>query len=180
MSDTDVKALAAYLNSLPPVRNALPRTQLPPGMTFPAPPPVGFVPEPDRKNRLQYGEYLTTIGACADCHTKSDQGQPVPGMLLAGGEPFRFPGLTVVSANITPDPETGIGNWTEQQFVNRFAVYRQYAEKDPPQVGPDAFTLMPWLSLSQFPREDLAAIYAYLKTVPPVRNSVVMHPEAAQ
>jgi len=176
MSDSDVNSLVAYLNNLPPVKNALPRTKLPPGMEFPAPPPAGSVPHPDRANKVTYGEYLVTVAACMDCHTPEVQGQPVESKRFAGGREFKFPGVVVVSANITPDPETGIGSWTEQQFVTRFQIYRQYAEKDSPPVGPDGFSIMPWLTLSQLTRDDLGAIHAYLKTLPPVTNKVQVHP----
>ncbi len=182
MSDHDVQALVAYLRTLPPVNNPLPPTELPPGMKLPPPPPVASVPDPARSNRVQYGEYLVKVAVCVDCHTpmgpdhRSDLSRR-----FAGGAEFRFPGgLTVVSANITPDKETGIGSWTEQQFINRFAVYRQYSNDLPPVVGPGQFTIMPWLSLSQLSRDDLAAIYTYLRTVPPVRNKVDTHPKADQ
>ena len=94
MSDEDVAALVAYLDSLPPVRNALPPTQV----DFPvsllikgAPQPAGQIPPPDRSNTLAYGEYLVTLGGCLDCHTPAEKGQPVPGKRLAGGRVFRMP-----------------------------------------------------------------------------------------
>lgn len=176
MSDSDVVALVAYMNTLPPVKNVLPRTKLPPGMAFPSPPPAGSVPDPDRTNKVKYGEYLATLGACVDCHTPEAEGRPVESKRFAGGREFRFPGAVVVSANITPDPDTGIGSWTEQQFVARFRAYRQYAEKGSPAAGPEAFTIMPWLALSQATRDDLGAIHAYLKTIPPVSNKVQIRP----
>jgi hypothetical protein len=85
----------------------------------------------------------------------------------------------VVSANITPDEETGIGAWTEQLFVNRLTAYKEMA-KDPPKVGPESFTLMPWLNLSQIEPQDLSAIYAYLRTQRPIHNHVETHPAATR
>ena len=179
MSDEDVAALVAYMNTLPPVRHALPRTRI----AFPAslylksiPRPVGTVPPPESRNQLRLGEYLVTIAACADCHTPLESGQPVVARRLAGGREFRFPGAVVVSAHITPDPESGIGRWSEQQFLEKFYQYREYAEQGSPEVGPESFTLMPWLGLSQLAPQELGAMYAYLMTQPAVRNAVETHP----
>jgi mono/diheme cytochrome c family protein len=179
MSDEDVYSLVAYLNTLKPVKNAIPRSKI----AFPvsllmkgAPRPAGHVPEPDRSNKLKYGEYLVTLAGCAECHTPSKQGKPLKGMTLAGGEPFRFPGMVVVSANITPDLQTGIGRWSEQDFLDRIYQYKEYGEKGSPQVGPESFTLMPWLNFAQLEPEDLKAIYAFLRTQPPVYHAVDSHP----
>ena len=84
---------------------------------------------------------------------------------------------TVVSANITPDTETGIGKWSEEFFLKKFYDYRDYIEHGPPRIaGPRSFTLMPWLGFAQLPPEDLAAIYTWLKTLKPVHNAVETHP----
>jgi hypothetical protein len=180
MSDEDVYSLVAYLNSLPPVKNALPATEI----GFPvslliksAPQPAGSVPEPDRADKLKYGEYLVTMAGCTICHTPAEKGQPKKGMRLAGGQAFRFPGALVVSANITPDPETGIGRWSEQDFLDKFYQYRDYVESGSPTVGPESFTLMPWLAFSQRPQEELSAIYAYLKSQPALHHAVETHPQ---
>jgi cytochrome c2 len=179
MSDEDVHAVVAYMNTLPAVRNPLPPTKL----DFPvslliksAPQPAGSVAPPNRDDKLKYGEYLATIGGCADCHTQLERGQPVAGMNLAGGRVFKLPAGTVLSANITPDSETGIGKWTEQHFLDKFYQYKDYAQKGSPQVGPDSFTLMPWLPMSHLPSGDLGAIFAYLKTQPAVHHAVETHP----
>jgi mono/diheme cytochrome c family protein len=179
MSDEDVYALVAYMNSLPAVRNPLPATSInfPVSLLIKAvPQPAGSVPPPDRQNKLTYGEYLVTMGRCADCHTPENRGEPVPGKRLAGGREFRTPWATVVSANISPDLDTGIGKWTEQQFLDKFYQYKEYVEKGSPQVGPEGYTLMPWLGLSQLPPEELGAIFTYLKSQPGVHNPVETHP----
>jgi mono/diheme cytochrome c family protein len=179
MSDEDVYAVVAYLNSLPPVRNPLPRTRvqfLVSLMIKRVPQPAGAVPPPNRSDKLKHGEYLVTMASCADCHTEVKQGQPVRAKRLAGGREFRTPYAVVVSGNITPDPDTGIGKWTEQQFLDKIYQYKEYAEKGSPQVGPEGYTLMPWLGLSQLSREDLGAIYTYLMSQPAVHNAVETHP----
>jgi mono/diheme cytochrome c family protein len=111
MSDEDVLALVAYLRTLPPAKNVLPRSKIdfPVSMLIKSlPQPVGHVPPVDRSNTLKYGEYLTTLGGCGNCHTPMEKGEPLPGKRFAGGEIFRTPRGTVVSANITPDMDTGI------------------------------------------------------------------------
>jgi mono/diheme cytochrome c family protein len=179
MSDEDVYSLVAYLNTLPPVRNPVPRSKI----VFPvsmliksAPQPAGHVPQPDHSNKVKYGEYLVTMAGCIECHTPAKQGKPLQGMTLAGGQEFQFPGAVVVSANITPDLETGIGRWTERDFLDRVYQYKEYAEKGSPQVGPESFTLMPWLNFAQLEPEDLKAIYAFLRTQQPVYHVVDSHP----
>jgi mono/diheme cytochrome c family protein len=184
MSDDDVEALVAYLNSLTPIRNRLPATQL----SFPVnlmikgvPQPVGSVPPPDRADRAQYGKYLTTIAGCEDCHTPTEKGQPIPGMAFAGGQEFPSTIGRVLTANITPHPDTGIGKWDEAFFLKKFADYKEYAANGTPRMtGPEQFTLMPWLDFSGMQPEDLRAIYAYLRTVKPVDRHIEIHPEAAK
>ena len=175
MSDNDVQSLVAYLNTLKPVRNPLPKTEI----NFPvsmfikgAPQPVGAVPDKDRSKPEVWGGYLVTIGGCTFCHTKSVRGQPDLSRQLAGGEKLELPGFSVISANITPHVGTGIGDWDLDRFIKRFREYRKYAEEGSPKVGPDRFTVMPWLNLSQLTDEDLAAIYAFLRTVTPIENKV--------
>lgn len=180
LSDEDTFALVAYLRTLPPISNRLPPTRI----DFPvwffiksAPQPVTApVPPPNRASRVEYGRYLANAAGCVECHTQDERGQLLPGMSLAGGRRFTLGQMTVVSANITPDEETGIGRWSEQQFVEKFYDYRKYADEGPPPVGPEAFTLMPWLNLCKLPPEDLGAILAYLKTQPAVKNAVETHP----
>jgi mono/diheme cytochrome c family protein len=182
LSDEDVESLVAYLNSLSPVKNPLPRTQL----DFPVflfikgvPQPAGRVPSPDRSDKLKYGQYLVSLGGCMDCHTPAEKGQPIPGKELAGGQLFATTVGRVVSANITPDLETGIGKWSEEYFLKKFYDYKEYAAGAAPKaVGPGAFTLMPWLAFSQLPPEDLGAVYAFLRTIKPVHNPVETHPDA--
>ena len=182
MSDEDVQSLVAYMNTLVPVHNLLPKTQL----DFPvsvliksAPQPVGSVPPPDVSTKVKRGKYLVTLAGCGDCHTPTQKGQPVAGMEFAGGEVFATRMGTVYTANITPDPQTGIGKWSEDNFLKKFYDYQEYAAGAAPKLaGPESFTLMPWLSFCKMPSEDLRAIYQYLRTVKPVYHAVETHPGA--
>src|SRR5262245_5521874 len=183
MSDEDAYSLVAYLRTLTPVRHVLPRSKInfPVSMFIKAvPKPAGQAPAVARASQLNYGEYLFMLGGCKGCHTPMEKGEPLPGKHLAGGEVFRTPMGTVVSANITQDKDTGIGKWSEQDFLNKFYQYRKYVEKGSPEVGPEGFTLMPWLPFCQLPEEDLKAIYAFLKTQPAVYNPVETHPAHLQ
>ena len=81
---------------------------------------------PPRRDRVAYGEYMTNAAACGDCHTPiDDRARRFPGREFAGGFEFKLPGGGVVrSANLTPDADTGIGTWTEEQFVDKFKALR--------------------------------------------------------
>ena|SRR5258708_7511365 len=98
-------------------------------------------------------------------------------LTLAGGREFRFPGSVVVSANITPGAETGIGRRSEQDFLDRIYAYKEYVEHGSPRVGLESVTLMPWLALAQLEPEDLKAMCAFLRTQRPVSHAVDSHPE---
>jgi len=175
MSDSEVQALVAYLNTLAPVRNQLPKTEI----MFPVsmfikgvPQPVGSVPDQDRGKPEVWGGYLATVGGCMFCHTPATRGQPDLAKQFAGGHKFEVNGMLSVSANITPHTGTGIGDWDFDRFVKRFREYRKYADEGSPKVGPEKFTVMPWLNLSKLTDEDLAALYAFLRTLTPVDNKV--------
>lgn len=181
MSDEDVHSVVAYLNTLAPVRKAQPRTEL----DFPVkylindvPQPVtGPVAAPDRSDKVKYGEYLVNLGGCVVCHTKLDKGSVPPELAFSGGEEFRLMGMMVRSANITPDAETGIGSWSEDRFVAKFKGYSEMTAANAPAQTQATLTIMPWMALSKLTEEDLRAIYAYLKTVKPLSNPVVVHPQ---
>ncbi|MBM3764777.1 MAG: cytochrome c [Acidobacteria bacterium] len=178
MSDKDVLSLVAYINTLPPVKNATPRTEL----KFPVNLLIKFDPAPARNvpEMADKGEYLVTIAECQTCHTILKDGVPTPGMEFAGGEPFSMLGFKVVSANITPDNDTGIGKLSEAEFVEKFRQYRKYDVEGAPPLTADNFTLMPWLPFSRLSDEELKAIYGYLRKVKPVSHAVETRPGAAK
>ncbi|HXS95897.1 MAG TPA: cytochrome c [Candidatus Limnocylindrales bacterium] len=179
MSDNDVQALVAYLDSLPAIKNPLPVTHI----NFPvnlmiksAPQPAGSVPAANPADKLKYGKYLVDIGGCADCHTPVSHGQPIMSKAFSGGQVFETTAGKVTSSNITPELDTGIGKWSEPYFLKKFNDYKDYALNGPPPAsGPKAFTLMPWLHFSLMTQDDLSAIYTYLRTVPAIKNYVDPH-----
>jgi mono/diheme cytochrome c family protein len=109
---------------------------------------------------IERGRYLTTVADCAACHT-----DPVTNQPFAGGRPIETPFGTVVSANITPDGETGIGNWTFEQFD---AAVRRGQRSD----GKRLYPAMPYLYYVKMTRSDVEAIRAYLATITPVHKEV--------
>ena len=117
---------------------------------------------------FERGSYLVNkIGACGRCHTPRDvQGKPIAAMALAGGFAFDDGGIGhVVGPNITPDRETGLGNWTEAQIVKAL----RYGERpDGTIVGPP----MPVDTYRTMLDRDLAAIAAYLHRIKPIRHAV--------
>lgn len=139
---------------------------------------------PASATSVQRGEQLVQLGGCDDCHTphnaqgKRDMsrrlsgypaGAPLPaavdGEMTMSNAVFRGPWGLSEAGNITPDPETGIGNWTLAQFETTMRTGVDPARRKlmPP---------MPWEDFRNLPDADLEAIYNYLRTVPPVHNAV--------
>jgi mono/diheme cytochrome c family protein len=116
---------------------------------------------------IDRGHYLVTIAGCSDCHTPGAmQGKPDLGRFLAGSEVgFDIPGLGVfVGSNLTPDPETGLGKWSDDEIV---AAVTTGLRPDGRRLAP----AMPWQGLSKLTTTDARAIVAYLRSLPPVRNA---------
>jgi mono/diheme cytochrome c family protein len=177
MDPEDVYDIIAYIRTLQPHETTYPKRKL----NFPLNLIVNTMPKkaepgkrPNDNDTLAYGAYLVQAAACRECHTKADKGVPIPGMDLAGGNEYSLGGgSTLQSTNITPDKETGIGTWSKEQFVSRFTQYANGTAK-PVAVKAGQFqTIMPWWKYGGMTQKDLGAIYAYLKTVKPVKNSVV-------
>jgi mono/diheme cytochrome c family protein len=115
---------------------------------------------------LERGTYLMrSIVACGNCHTPLGPDGPLPGMELAGGLPIPGPGFTAYVPNITPDPETGIGGWSDDQII---AAIREGKRPDGTTIGPP----MPFEQYRHLSDGDVRAIVAYLRSVAPVRNAV--------
>jgi len=183
MSDEDAASIVVYLRTLRPQRYVKPRKTLNPPLnvieTFIPKPLTGPVPPPDRTNTIAYGEYLSRIAACHECHTpKDDRGEPIPGKDLAGGFAMKTPDFRVVTANITPHPSNWMGQATRDEFIGRFQSFAWINATNAPQAEKGRNTLMPWLPFSGMTGEDLGALYDYLKSVPPVENKIDPFPDA--
>jgi mono/diheme cytochrome c family protein len=183
LAPDDVQALVAYVRSFPPIPNEVPLPTLDFPMnlivrTIPSHAPQGTRPDPTDK--VAYGRYLVTAASCSDCHTPiDDQGKPLPSMTFAGGQTFKLPpsNYRVRTANITPDADTGIGSWTEQQFIDKFKGFEQPDGRVLSDAEQRQNTAMPWTMYAGMTREDLGAIYAFLRTQKPVVHRVDRHPD---
>jgi len=177
MARADIEAIVAYIRTLAPIANTPPARELSfplPLLVRTMPAPAAHRPLPPTTDRAAYGEYLVNAAACTDCHTPIDgQGQPLPGMQFAGGMEFTPGGIGLVrSANITPDADTGIGAWSEQQFVDKFRAFRGVV---PPTLKGDERrqnSEMPWTYYATMRDDDLRAMYTYLRSTTPVSHLV--------
>jgi mono/diheme cytochrome c family protein len=172
----DLYSIIAYLRTLDPIENSVPVSKPDFPMNFiinTIPQNAQFSKIPDTLDKVAYGAYLFTAASCNDCHTKKENGAPVIGLELAGGFEFPMPyGGIVRSANITPDQETGIGSWTEEEFVTRFKIYSDSTYISPEMKMGEFNTVMPWTMFTTMKTGDLEAIYAYLRTVKPINHKV--------
>lgn len=176
LTQEDLYSIVAYIRSLPPIEGSTPETELnfPLNFIVKTIPPKEYHPTPEinKNNPSEYGGYLVKIGGCFDCHTPSVKGEFIEGKEFAGGGEFNLPGGLLKSANITPDPATGIGSWTKEQFVKRFKAYDPDSNQVPSVAMTDYNTIMPWTMYSGMTEEDLGAIYEYLLTLKPIANNV--------
>lgn len=117
---------------------------------------------------VERGKYLVTIAGCNDCHTPGYfLGKPDMSRFLGGSEVgFDVPGLgTFYGPNITPDKDTGIGNWSNAQVL---AALQTGVRPDGRLLAP----IMPWHAFASLTQSDASAIVAYLRSLPPVKNKV--------
>jgi len=115
------------------------------------------------------GKYLVTIASCHDCHTPGFfLGKPDMARYLGGSDVgFELAGLGVFHGpNLTPDKATGLGDWTDAQVV---AAIQKGARPDGRLLAP----IMPYHAFAALTKQDVEAIVAFLRSVPPVQNRVV-------
>lgn len=184
MSDDDVKAIVAYLRTLPARQNKAPDREL----DFPVnvlvkfmPRPVdGVITAPPAAGPVARGRYLATIAGCRNCHTPRDgKGRPRMDQAFSGGWEMVGPWGRVVTANITPHASTFVGQSSREQFVARFRRYEGLTADSAPPATPGMNTVMPWLAFAGMTDEDLGAIHDFLRTLPAVDKRVVTFPDAA-
>lgn len=145
---------------------------------------------------VKRGEYLARITGCPDCHTpwyfNKELNMPVPDMSrLLSGHPsegpdpggvvgevdigligptftsFKMPFGIVYAANLTPDRETGLGSWREADFIKALRTGKHFGGNGRAILPP-----MPWLDFAEMTDEDMKALFAYLRSIPPIRNAV--------
>lgn len=181
LADDDVLSIIAWLRSddpkLQPDQYEEPKNnpnflvRLLCNVVFSPPPmPAQPITVPDSTDQLAFGRYLANgLCGCFGCHsadfkTNNDLEPEKSAGFYAGGNPMlNMEGEVVPSANITMDPETGIGKWTEEEFVNAVRLCQR------PGGGVLFYPMIPHSTLTE---TEVKAIYAYLKTVPPVKHEV--------
>lgn len=151
--------------------------------------------QPDKAAQIERGKYLVTIAGCNDCHTPLKMGPkgPEPDMSrMLSGHPadmqlppppkmpdnpwgvaitmtltsFSGPWGISYAANLTPDDETGLGRWNEANFIGALREGK-HAGAGRPILPP-----MPWMWIGQATDEDLKAMFAYLQSIPAIKNAV--------
>jgi cytochrome c5 len=122
--------------------------------TYPTPNTLGKDPAV-----IQRGEYLVKAGDCIACHTNS----PEKGQAFAGGLPMHTPFGTIYSPNITPDKDTGLGKWTEADFIK---AMRHGVSPE----GHYYYPAFPYYYFNHVTDDDLKAIKAYLDSIPPIKQ----------
>lgn len=148
---------------------------------------------------VKRGEYLVTVGGCNDCHSPKIEGPggiPLPdSSRLLSGHPQDMPHpawypedlqrnvlantnamLTAwagpwgvsFTMNLTPDKETGLGEWTEEAFIQALRTGKHQGQPN----GRDILPPMPWFNYREMSDHDLKAVWAYLRSIPPIKNQV--------
>ena len=168
MSDDDVKAIVAFLHTIKPVHNEVPESKY--KIPQQAMPPAKGAPAPATTDKVAYGGYIVnSLAHCFECHSGPDEhGAPdMAHKMGAGGfEIMLAPGMTVHTANITSDPDTGIGKWSDADIKKAMTegINPKGVHLSPP---------MPFPFFKNMTDEDIAAVIAYLRTIPPIKNQVV-------
>lgn len=180
MADKDVDAIISFLRSdhrmvaaenkpdIPSKPSLL--TKLLCKVAFkPFPMPDETIPMPDTTNSLELGKYLAHNLECFSCHSADfksnnylDPTQSV-GYFGGGNQPLDLKGRVKPTSNLTPDKETGIGNWTKEQFVK---AVKSGMKKGEPALS---YPMLPYTQLTDY---EVGAIYDYLMTIPPIQNGV--------
>ncbi len=178
LDDEDIYGVIAYLRSMIPVKNdvALSKSDFPVNLLINTMAKEGQpTKRPPVQDSLNYGKYITTAAACLVCHTPTtDKGELIMGKAFSGGREFPMEGgFTSLSTNITFDKKTGIGEMDQEMFIDMFKSY-DLTSYEPVMVKKgDPNTVMPWTMYAKMDTVDLAAIYNYLKSLPPIENTIM-------
>ncbi|MBS4029317.1 MAG: c-type cytochrome [Ignavibacteriales bacterium] len=121
-----------------------------------------------KKNPLARGKYIVESRGCTDCHSPIDEHEKlIEGLELAGGQRWSLGAYgDFYAPNLTPDKETGLGNWTFEEFKNAFT---RGIKKDGSRMLPFP---MPWTAYVNYSDDDLHAIFSYLQSLPPIYNKI--------
>ncbi|MCW5772975.1 MAG: cytochrome c [Rhodospirillaceae bacterium] len=165
MSDTDLKAIVAYLRTVKPVHHKVKKSVYHMPLPKSYGPPVGSVPDVPRSNLVAYGAYLAgPVGHCVECHTPMVRGRRDWSRTGLGGAVFKGPWGASVSANLTPHKDDGLGGWTDAEIKRAIqtGVSKDGRKLNPPMGYPYYARIKP---------ADMNAIVAYLRSLKPFPNS---------
>lgn len=180
VSDEDIASIISFLRSNEQVVQADPTDNIPTEPSFltkflcrvafkPLPYPKQAIPHPDTNNTLAHGKYLFQALDCYACHSADFktvnimEPEKSPGFGGGGNMLLDMTGRQIFSANISSDPATGIGKWSEADFIR--------AMKDG--IRPDKKPLRyPMIKMPELSDKELSALYQYVKTIPAINNIV--------
>ncbi|MFZ5472218.1 MAG: c-type cytochrome [Myxococcota bacterium] len=177
MSDEDVRSIVAYLRSIPKVKTKSGKSEmggfvgflLRRGVAHHL--PATNVPPPDKSNQVKYGEYVMRLGHCWECHAATSDGMPRQEddpLWMAGGRVEELPGLGKVPIrNLTPDKETGLGNYTAEQIKQAMRTGTRLDGKK--MAPPMSLYISHWSTMTD---EDLDALVSYLQSLKPAKNAI--------
>ncbi|SMC87095.1 c-type cytochrome [Pedobacter nyackensis] len=175
MNQEDIYSIIAYIRSLAPIENQVAKTEL----NFPVnlinkttPKKADFQKIPAMQDTVKYGAYLVNAAGCVECHSKMDKGAIIAGTEFGGGMEFKQPAGIIRSTNITMHKTNGLGGWTKEMFVKKFKVYADSSIKLPAIAKGELNTPMPWTMYAGMTKNDLEAVYTYLKSLKPLDNKV--------
>lgn len=180
MADEDINAIISFLKSDDRMVAADPTPDKPVEPSFltkllcniafkPMPYPTATINMPDTSNTVELGKYLAINLECFSCHSAdfktNDFMNPEksPGYFGGGNKPLNRAGQVMLTPNLTPDQETGIGLWTKEKFVK--AVRSGIKEGE----SALSYPMLPYTMLTEV---EAGAIYDYLQTIPPIKNKV--------
>jgi len=158
-------AFVAFLYLVPPLMSTDPQAFV--NLEATMAPAVDGIADPAVRALAERGRYVLLTTDCTGCHVTPGPQGPLPDMYLAGGRPFTTNAHgVVVSRNLTPDKETGLGARTDDDVkrVLRSGVY--------PDGRPIPHNAMPWAQFSNWSDEDLHAVVVYLRHIKPIRHEI--------
>ena len=184
MADEDINSIIAFLRSDDPLVAASVTPDFPCEPSFlskflclvafkPMKMPEHKIEMPDTNNAVALGKYLVYGLDCFSCHSADfktnnyEEPDKSVGFMGGGNKPLNKKGQVMVTRNLTPDPETGIGKWTEERFVDALKYGKMV---DQPALR---YPMTPYVYLTD---REAKAIYAYLQTIPPIANKVERSP----
>ena len=154
----------AFLWYIPPFMTTPPEEFI--EMALGAPPSLDHIEDPAERLLAEKGKYIITTGDCIGCHVPDGEEGPNYDEYLAGGMKKVTSTGSVVSRNLTPDPETGLGRYSDDEIKQ---ALRSGVRSDGRLMHP---LIMPWILTTTLSEEDLHAVVIYLRNIIPVYHKI--------